>query len=150
MPSVGKIMANVFWDHKDMLIVDSLDNGSTAATKCYCGTLETLWQATVTKSLVCYAMASLCMVTTTRTVPHYHSTCVRFHSTLPTIPLPCPVSLKSWTHHEAPHWHAIYSGCWYALRWHLLATDSWHQFLMCQDISLGVQAGQMFKCQWRL
>lgn len=34
MPSVRKIMANVFWDHKDVLIVDSLDYANTAATVC--------------------------------------------------------------------------------------------------------------------
>jgi hypothetical protein len=29
-------MANVFWDHKDVLIVDSLDYGNTATTDCQC------------------------------------------------------------------------------------------------------------------
>jgi hypothetical protein len=100
MPSVGKIMVNVFWDHKDVLIVNSLDNDSTAATECYCGTLKTLWQVTITKSLGCYAKPSLCMVTTTRTVPHYRSTCGRSQGTLPTISLPCSASLQSWNHHK--------------------------------------------------
>jgi len=116
VPSVGKIMANVFWDHKDVLIVDSLDYGNTATTECQCSTLETLRQATITKSLGCFAKASFCVVTTislrsTRIVPYYDSTCGRLWTTLLTIPLPCPVSLVSWTHHEAVDWHAIYSRC---------------------------------------
>jgi hypothetical protein len=41
-PSVGKIMANVFWDHKDVLIVDYFNYGNTASTECQCSTLETL------------------------------------------------------------------------------------------------------------
>jgi len=32
MSSVRTIIANVFWDHKDVLIVDSLDYGNTATT----------------------------------------------------------------------------------------------------------------------
>jgi hypothetical protein len=34
MSSVRKIIANVFWDHKDVLIVDSLDNDNNATTEC--------------------------------------------------------------------------------------------------------------------
>jgi len=42
MPSVGKIMANVFWDHKDVLTVDSLDYSNSATTECQCSTLDAL------------------------------------------------------------------------------------------------------------
>jgi hypothetical protein len=58
MSSVGKIiMANVFYDHKDLLIVDSLANGNSATTECQCSTLDVLWQATITKSVGCFAKA---------------------------------------------------------------------------------------------
>lgn len=127
MPSVGKIMANVFWNHNKVLIVNPLDYGKTATTECQCSTLEMLWQATITKSLGCFAKVN--------------QNSGRLWTTILTIPLPCPVSLISWTHHEALDWHAIYSRCWCASRWHLLATDTWHQFLPSQDINLGVTAG---------
>ena len=42
MPSVGKIIANVFSDHKGVLIEDSLNYGNTETSECYCDTLETL------------------------------------------------------------------------------------------------------------
>jgi len=42
MPSIGKIMANVFWNHNDVLIVNFLDYGNTATTECQCSTLVML------------------------------------------------------------------------------------------------------------
>jgi hypothetical protein len=92
-----------------VLIVDYFNYGNTASTECQCSTLETLWQATITKSLGCFAKASFCMETTislrsTRIVPYYDSTCGRLWTTLLTIPHPRPVSWISWTHHADTSW----------------------------------------------
>jgi len=37
-----KIMANVFWDHKDVFTVDSLDFGNSATIECHYSTLDAL------------------------------------------------------------------------------------------------------------
>jgi hypothetical protein len=153
MPIVKKIMANVFgtmcllWISSTVVTLQLL-SVTVVHLRAY--------DRPLSKSLACYAnTSSFCMVTPisllpTRLVPQYGSTCGRLWTTLPTVPFSCRVSLIAWTHHEAPGRHMICNRRWHATSWHLLATDTWHQFLLCQDISLGATAGQMFKCQWRL
>jgi histone-lysine N-methyltransferase SETMAR len=40
--SAGKLMATVFWDHKDVLLVEFMKKGTTINAASYCATLERL------------------------------------------------------------------------------------------------------------
>jgi hypothetical protein len=103
MPSAQKTKANVFWDHKGVLIVDFLDCDTTGPTEHYCGTLERLRQATVTNGMTSYAKVTLfCMATSVSLLPirlvlHYGLTADRLEATLQTGPFLFPVNLISWT-----------------------------------------------------
>jgi hypothetical protein len=44
-PSVRKIMATVFWDHKGALFMDFVDRSDTVTVEGEGSTLEKLWQA---------------------------------------------------------------------------------------------------------
>jgi hypothetical protein len=50
-----------------------------------------------------------------------------------------------WTPQEETDWQVIGSSCWCEMSFHLLATDTLCQIILCQDTGLGAMVGQMLQ-----
>ena len=119
--SIRKSTDTIFWDHKGVLLVDSLDCGDTAASQLYCGTLLLHQDIILT--------ATSGPIQPTGILTGYDAMAGRLWTTLPTVLISCPL---------------ICFQCQYEASYHLV-THAWQRFFLCWDTNFGTTVGQMLK-----
>jgi hypothetical protein len=98
----------------------------------------------------CCEEASYCC---TITPVHTQATALQLGGTGPYSLQPWPGTewfWSLWTTEETPGWKAIRNRRWSSASRHVLASASWHWFLLCWDRYLGVPEGQMLRQVWKL
>lgn len=66
LPSIGKVMAIVFWDFQGVLLVEFMECGSTIDAETYCATGRQALKATKNSLQACCASAQQCLTHTAR------------------------------------------------------------------------------------
>jgi hypothetical protein len=99
----------------------------------------------------CEEVSYCCMITRGHTHSQPHAwvvTALQLGGTGPSSLQPWPDTewfSSLWTTEEAPGWKAIHNRRWSSASRHVLASGTWHWFLLCWDRCLGVPLGQMLK-----
>ena len=125
----------LFWDHKHVLVSDFLEHGDTA--ECYCGTLSLWWPLFAKGLSYCTKVSSFCMKMPGDIHPTGLTTVHGCTSDRLWISPNLVSSVFSLTESLRSTWLASNcSRCWCEARYHLLATDTQQQCLLC-SISLG-------------
>jgi hypothetical protein len=83
-------------------------------------------------------------------VTGYSTITERLQTILPTVPISGPVIQSLQTPYQAPGQQMIYNRCHCETCCQLLARDTWHWLILCQDTNLSATVGQILKHPWWL
>jgi len=89
-------------------------------------------------------------ILSTGLVTGYSTTTARLQTTLPTVPISDPVIPFLQIPYQPPGQQMIYNRCQCETCCQLLATDTWHWLILCQDTNLSATVGQIPKHPWWL